>query len=178
MMDSYDYARRKGVHNITWSEFGKMTARLASYLEIFAPQIVVGIARGGLFPATAVACSLRVEMFPVRITRRINDEVVYNEPVWKVPITDEIAGKTVAIVDEIADSGKTLAKVAQGALEKGATKVITACLVSHSWADPQPGVTVLKTDAFVIFPWDWEILQNGEWKKHPEIESALKLQGR
>jgi len=175
-MKGYDRLIRKGIHNITWADFGKMASRLASYLEVFAPEVVIGIARGGLFPATAVACSLRVEMFPVRITRRVNDEVVYDDPVWKVPMTDDVAGKTVAIVDEIADSGKTLAKVAKAALEKGATKVITACLVSHSWADPQPGVTVLKTDAFVIFPWDWEILQQGEWQTHPEIEAALKAQ--
>jgi hypoxanthine phosphoribosyltransferase len=75
----------------------------------------------------------------------------------------------------MADSGETLALVAQEARSLGAVKVVTAALVSHSWADPRPDVSALVSDALVIFPWN-RVLLDGEWKLHPELEEALRLQ--
>jgi hypothetical protein len=37
-------------------------------------------------------------------------------------------------------------------------------------------VSALITDALVIFPWDQEVLVEGEWQPHPEIVAALKAQ--
>jgi hypothetical protein len=30
----------------------------------------------------------------------------------------------------------------------------------------------------VLFPWDRQVLVEGSWVPHPEIEEALRLQGR
>ena len=146
-------------------------------LEPFQPEIIVGLARAGLFPATAVACSLRRELYPARLTRRLNDQVVTETPVWKVPISPAVSGKVVAMVDEMCDSGQTLALAAAQALELGARQVITAILVAHSWADPAPQVAALVTDAFVIFPWDREVRVGGRWVPHPEVEAGVRAQG-
>jgi uncharacterized protein len=175
-MFSYDYARRDGILPITWDEFGKMTAQLAEKLASFQLEAIVGLARGGLFPATAAACMLRVEFYPARLTRRMNDQVVYTHPAWKTTVSAEVAGKTIAVVDEIADSGETLTLAAGQARALGARKVITACLVSHTWASPAPDVTVLVTDALVLFPWDRRVLIDGNWQCHPELSAALKAQ--
>jgi hypoxanthine phosphoribosyltransferase len=177
-MHSYDYARRQGVREISWEEFAALSARLAEELVEAGVEAVVGIAKAGLFPATAVACNLRREMYPVRVSRRVNDEVVHKSPVWIVPVSPEVKGKVVAVVDEIADTGETLALVANSVRENGAVRVVTACLVSHSWANPAPDVSALITDALVIFPWDREVLVGGEWQPHPEIVAALKAQGK
>ncbi len=177
-MKSYDYAHRTGVRPISWEDFVTLTARLAEQLEPYQPQLILGIARAGLFPATLVACSLRRELFPIRLTRRLNDQVLYDQPLWKVPIPEEVAGKIVVVVDEIADTGQTLAIAAQKAAELGAVQVITASLVSHSWANPAPRVCGLTTDEFVIFPWDRQVLEDGQWKPHPEVLKGLQAQGR
>lgn len=145
-MQSYDYAHRQGVRAISWDEFAALSARLAEELEQAGVEVIVGIARAGLFPATAVACSLRRELYPVRATRRVNDEVAFRSPVWRVPVSPEVAGKVVAVVDEIADTGETLALVAGKVGETGATRVVTACLVSHTWASPAPDVSALVTE--------------------------------
>ena len=76
-MPSYDYAQREGVKELSWGDFGSLAAQLAEKLDHFKPQVIVGIARAGLIPAASVACYLRLEMFPVRVTRRVNDRVVY-----------------------------------------------------------------------------------------------------
>jgi hypothetical protein len=175
-MKSYDYAHRFGVRQLSWDDFATLARHLAQLVEPFQPQIILGVARAGLFPATAVACSLRCEYFPIRITRRLNDVVVYPKPIWKVPIPAEVSGKTIAVVDEIADTGQTLAMVAECATALGASQVLTACLVAHSWADPAPQVTALVSDEFIIFPWDRQVLVAGKWITHPEIEAGLKAQ--
>jgi hypothetical protein len=175
-MKSYDYAHRQGVRQISWGEFAALSARLAERLEPYHPEVIVGIARAGLLPATAVASALRREFFPVRLTRRKDDLVVYEGPVWKVPLSPEVAGKVVAVIDEIADSGETLRMVVAEALMLGASQVISACLVSHSWADPQPQVSALISDELVIFPWDRWVLADGKWVPHPEILGAIAAQ--
>jgi hypoxanthine phosphoribosyltransferase len=176
-MKPYDYTHRKGVHPLTWDDFATLSAALAEKLSAFNPEAIVGIARAGLFPATAVACFLRRELYPARITRRVNDIVIYQFPMWRVPVSPEVQGKVVAVVDEMADTGQTLALVADEARRLGARQVITASLVSHTWANPAPQACALVTDAFVIFPWDRQVYVNGEWQPHPEVEAGLKAQG-
>lgn len=175
-MLSYDYSRRQGVLEISWQDFGELARRLVEKLAPCQPQAIVGNARAGLFPATAAACMLRCELYPARLTRRLNDEVVSTEPRWITPVSPEVAGKVVAVVDEIADSGATLHLLAQAVRLLGARQVISACLVSHSWANPAPEVTVLVTDELVLFPWDRQVYQAGCWQEHPELAAALKLQ--
>ena len=175
-MKPYDYTHRTGILSLTWDDFARLATHLAELLEPFHPEIIVGLARAGLFPATAVACSLRCELYPARLTRRLNDQVVTETPVWKVPISPAVSGKVIAIIDEISDSGQTLALAAAQALELGARQVITASLVAHSWANPAPQLAALVTDAFVIFPWDAQVRVNGQWLPHPVIEARLRAQ--
>lgn len=177
-MKPYDYAHRSGVRQISWEDFSALASRLAELVEPYRPQVILGIARAGLFPATFVACSLRLEFFPIRLTRRLHDQVLYEQPVWKVAVPQEIAGKRVAIIDEIADSGRTLALAAENARALGAELIISASLVCHSWANPVPLVYSLMTDEFVIFPWVKQVLVGGKWIPHPEIVAGLKAQRR
>lgn len=177
-MKPYDYAHRAGVRPLTWDDFASLAARLAEMVEPFHPDLILGIARAGLFPATAVACSLRCELFPIRLTRRVHDRVVRDEPEWVVPVPPEVSGKVAVIVDEIADTGRTLAIAASAATALGALQIYTACLVGHSWAEPKPAACSLQTDEFVIFPWDHLILQAGKWVPHPEVLAGVKAQER
>ncbi len=171
---SYEYSRRTGVHRMSWDEFAEHAARLAELAETFRPDVVVGIAKAGLFPATAVACALRKEIVPVRISRREQDVVVHETPQWRVPLTRGLAGQRTLVVDEIVDSGETLRMVADHARENGAREILTAALVSHSWADPRPDVTALVSDDLILFPWDARVRVAGRWEPHPEIADAVR----
>jgi len=175
-MKSYEYANRKGIEKISWERFGALSRKLTESLGDKKIDIVIGIARAGLFPATAVACALRRELYPVRVTRRVNDVVQYESPIWRVDVPSTVAGQRVAVIDEIADTGETLTLVASRALERGARRVWTLSLVAHSWVDPQPDFTALVSDALVIFPWDKQVYKKGVWQTHPELEAAIKLQ--
>lgn len=175
-MQSYDYARRSGVESITWERFSELARTLVEKLARLNVEAVVGIARAGLFPATQISLMLRRELYPARVSRRVNDEVVHQQPVWIVDVTPDVKDKIVAVVDEIADTGETLALVAERVKERGATQVITAALVAHTWAKPMPDVVAHVTDALVMFPWDEQVVIDGKWQAHPELIEALRLQ--
>jgi len=166
-MRSYNYAQRSGVEAITWDRFAELARTLVEKLAPFNIGAVVGMARAGLFPATAVCLMLRRELYPARISRRVNDEVKHPQPVW-----------IVAVVDELADTGETLALVAERVKKRGAKQVVTATLVAHTWAKPRPEVVSLVTDALVLFPWDERVDQNGKRQDHPKLVEALALQER
>lgn len=175
-MQSYDYARRDGVEAISWDRFVSLCGSLAEALAAHRIDTIVGVARAGLLPATVVACALRCDLFPIRITRRSRDRVIHDHPVWKVDVSSEVAGRRVAVIDEIADTGETLGLVARRVKDVGARHVVTAVLVSHSWADPRPDLSALISDALVLFPWDERVLVDGRWQMHPELVRALELQ--
>lgn len=177
-MQSYNYSNRQGMDEISWERFAALSSELTESLATFEVDLIIGIARAGLFPATAVACALRRELYPVRVTRRLNDEVTFAQPVWRVGIPEAVKGKVVAVLDEIADTGETLALVSAAVRAQGAVRVVTATLVSHSWADPKPDVVALVSDKLVLFPWDRQVYIAGEWRPHPELVMAIQAQGR
>lgn len=177
-MKSYDYANRDGFVPVTWEMFSELCREMAEALQANGIEAVVGIARPGLFPATQVALSLRTELFPVRVTRRVNDVVTYANPVWKVPVSPEVRGKVVAVIDEIADSGESLEMVAGAVRQAGARRVVTAALAGHTWANPRPDICPLVTDGLVLWPWDQRVLVNGAWAPHPELVEAAASQGK
>jgi hypoxanthine phosphoribosyltransferase len=175
-MPSYDYAHRSGVEAITWERFAELSRTLAEKLTSYNIDAVVGTARAGLFPATAVSIMLRRELYPARVSRRFNDEVKFQHPQWIVDVAADVKDQIVAVVDEIADTGETLALVADRVRQRGAQQVITAALIAHSWADPMPDVVALTTDALVMFPWDEKVYIEGQWQPHPELVEALNKQ--
>lgn len=174
---SYDYSNRQGIYPISWQEFQSLTRKLVEGLAPYQPQAVVGVSRAGLIPAVEIAYALRLDLYPVSITRRANDRVISEKPVWKTPVAEEVAGKVIAVVDEIASRGETLALVAEAARRQGAVQVVTASLVAHTWANPLPDVTGLVSDALVLFPWGRHVWADGRWQPHPEYAEALRAQG-
>jgi len=176
-MKSYDYKFRKGIRKISWSRFAALSEKMAEILSQENIDIIIGIGRAGLIPATTVACMLRKELYPVRITRRVNDKIISETPTWKVtPPKDILSNNIIGIVDEIADTGETLSIVADYVYKLGAKRAVTFCLISHSWANPKPDFTIIETDELIIFPWDNRTYHNKKWQLHPELKEAIRLQ--
>ena len=174
-MQPYDYSQRSGVEPVSWERFEHLVRILAEQIESFEPQLILGIARGGLFPATMLSYILRREFYPVRLTRRLNDTVVREQPIWLVRPPEKVAGRRVLLVDEIADSGNTLALAGEEVRRLGASDVRTATLFAHTWADPRPDFVALTSDALILNPWDREVLVEGQWATHPELAAALRV---
>lgn len=174
--DPYDYSKRKGIHPISWEDFHGICKALALAVAQFNPEIILPIGRGGYYPGTLIAHLLQAEIYPVRVSRRVNDVVKFDEPQWLVPPPAEIAPQRVLVVDEICDSGETLLMVKEKCLALGASLVKSAVLYSHTRAVSVPDYIGIITDELLLNPWDREVYRDGGFHFAPEYVEALAQQ--
>lgn len=175
--NSYDYSSRKGIYPISWEVFHGICKALALSVSGFQPEIILPIGRGGYYPGTLLAHLLQIEIYPIRLSRRLNDMVIYKDPKWIIAPPVEVADRRVMVVDEISDSGQTLAMVKQKVLALGASLVKSAVLYAHTKSVGVPDYIGIITDALLLNPWDREILRDGNFIFHPEYLQALADQG-
>ncbi len=168
-MFSYNH-EHKGELEITWEQFEALCRTLAVMVAGYDPQVIVGIAKGGLMPATILASLLRREFYPIRLSRRHNDQVVRETPEVLMGPPPLIAGQRVLLVDDMIGTGKTLEIARQACLDQGAAEVRTVSLAAHSFSQ-RPDYVALISDALIIFPWDREVLHEGRFVPHPEYEA-------
>jgi hypothetical protein len=176
--ESYDYSRRDGVQHISWEDFHGLSRALAEAVAPWQPEIILGVARGGLYPATLISHILQVELYPIRLTRRVRDIPSFDRPEWRVEPPGEVARKRVLIVDEISSSGETLTMVKGRALALGAAEVRSTVIYAHTWGADVPDYIGLISDALLTNPWDREVFVDGALRPHPEYVEALREQGR
>jgi hypoxanthine phosphoribosyltransferase len=173
----YDYSHRAGVRPISWNDFHGLCRALARGVRGFDPEAIVAVGRGGFYPGTLITHMLRCEIYPVRLTRRVHDEVVRESPEWIVEPPVLVAGKRVLVVDEIASTGETLQLVAERVRARGAAAVRTAVLYAHTWGVDKADYIGLVSDALLLNPWDREIVIDEGIAWHPEYVGALEQQG-
>lgn len=177
MSSSYDYSTRRGVLPVSWEDFHGLCKGLARAVAGYAPEIILAVGRGGLYPGALMAHLLRAEIYPVRLSRRVGDEVPFEHPRWLLEPPALVRDQRILIVDEIASSGETLRVVVERARELGAIDVRTAVLYAHTWGQEAADYIGLISDALILNPWDREIFADGEFRFHPEYVAALAEQG-
>ena len=140
-----------------WLEFGDASRDLARDVlgSGFNPDFVIAIARGGLLPAGALAYALGTKSCGSLNVEFYSDiETTLPEPILLPPLLDNepLIGKNVLLVDDVADSGRTLALVV-GLLENVGVIVKTATLYSKPRSVIEPDFFWRKTDRWIVFPW-------------------------
>jgi hypoxanthine phosphoribosyltransferase len=173
----YDYSTRTGIHPISWEEMHGICRALAVAVSRFEPEVTLAVGRGGFYPGTLIAHMLRAEVYPVRLTRRINDIVTYDQPRWLVEPPAFVSNRRVLVVDEICSTGETLTLVKEKVMSLGARECRSAVLYAHSWETSVPEYIGLITDALILNPWDREVVEDGRVVFHPEYVAALTAQG-
>nr|WP_227026895.1 phosphoribosyltransferase [Corallococcus soli] len=175
-----DQSRQKsnGVVELTWAEFDRSVQKLARTIrQAWEPQLVVGVAHGGVFVGGALAGALGVKFFPVRISRRSRDKADRAKNRAQQPqVSDEmpleLKGCRVLIVDDIASSGDTLELATALARKVGAKEVKTACLVARPEGFT-PDHVGMSTDSLFVFPWDYEpVMAEAHFDDDPDKAGA------
>ena len=128
--------------------------------EKLMPELVVAVARGGLLPAGALSYALGLKAIGTMNVEFYTDiEETLPEPVLIPPLMDvsALSGKRVLVVDDVADSGKTLELVMRLIRERGIPSGQEGERVAVSEAKSRSIITpdyVLKhTDKWINFPW-------------------------
>ena len=173
----YDYSSRKGVLPISWEDFHGICKALAKAIQSYDPEVILPVGRGGYYPGTLLAHMLQVEVYPIRLSRRIKDVKTYKHPRWLAEPPGLVRGMKTLIVDEICGDGETIRMVEMKLRALGAKEIRSAVLYAHTWGVDTPDYIGLVSDALILNPWDREILTEGEFEFHPEYREALALQG-
>lgn len=152
-----DTRDHEGREVLTWEGLGEATDDLALQVREsgFRPAVIIAIARGGMIPAGALTYRLGV-----KLTDAINVEFYTDvhqtlpDPVLLAPMldTESIAGRQLLVVDDVADSGRTLSLVVKLLRGFGAD-VRSAVLYSKPATIVKPDFCWRHTDRWIVFPW-------------------------
>jgi len=76
------------------------------------------------------------------------------EPTLTQPVSVPVMGKKVLVVDEVADTGKSLKLVKEHILGRGATEVKIATVYYKPWSVLTPDYYEKETSCWIVFPWE------------------------
>lgn len=159
-------AQAEDRENLTWQGFGDACRQIAQQIADsgWMPDLIVAIARGGMLPAGAISYALGV-----KANGAINVEFYTGvgktmaEPEILEPYMDisSLEGKRILIVDDVADSGKTLKLIMDLISEKGlsmggdSAKVDarSATIYLKPTSIIKPDYIFKQTDKWINFPW-------------------------
>ena len=145
---------------LDWENYGLASRALAGMVanDGYRPDIILAIARGGLFVAGSLGYALSVKNLYVMNVEYYTGVVErLDVPVVLPPYVDivDLRDTKVLIVDDVADTGHTLALVRDHCLDEVA-EVRTAVLYEKSRSVVQCEYVWKYTDQWINFPWSTE----------------------
>lgn len=141
----------------TWNEIYELLLDLAAKVrrDGFKPDAIVGVSRGGWPPARIMSDLLENPVLAnVKAEFYCGVAETEGEPVITQPVSIPVKGKKLLVVDDVADSGKSLRIVRTHLKEKGATHVKLAAIYYKPWSVVTPDYYERETRAWIIFPWE------------------------
>ena len=130
-----------------WQTFESEIKKLSMKID-YKPDIIIGITRGGLVPARLLSTNLQVKDMYCLTVRKIGEErKVTNE------ITENLVDKSILLVEDMLETGRSLS-VAKQYLESKGAKVKTACLYTISISEIEPEFYLKQVQKVKEFPWE------------------------
>ncbi len=148
------------------------------HLAPYKPDVIVAVARGGLIPARILADLLEApQLTTIQIEFYVDIARTRQEPVLKQALTIQVSGKNILLVDDIADTGKSLQLAKTCLQNQGAKEIKTATLYFKPQSNTKPDFYEKQTGSWVIFPWDaketlHKIIKNQTGKRQINQEIA------
>jgi uncharacterized protein len=145
---------------LTWELFGSASRELAQeiYDDGFRPDLILSIARGGLFVAGSLGYALDVKnlhVMNVEFYTGVDERLAMPVVLPPVPEPVSLAGARVLVADDVADTGATLALVKEHC-EKHVADVRCAVVYEKSRSTVKCEYVWRRTDRWIDFPWSAE----------------------
>lgn len=142
---------------LDWQAFGESSLELAAAVKAsgYHPNLILAIARGGLFTAGALGYALGVKnlhVMNVEFYTGIDQRLPLPVMLPPVPQTVDLSGAKVLIADDVADTGATLELVRTFCLGKVA-QVRTAVIYQKPRSTVDCDYVWKHTDRWIDFPW-------------------------
>ena len=165
----------------TWNQIYNMLLNQSEKIQNngFKPDIIVGVSRGGWPPARVLSDLMgNPNLANVRVEFYLGVAETKGEPTLTQPVSVAVDGKKILLVDEVADTGKSLKLVKKHLTENGATEVKIATVYYKPWSIIKPDYYEKETCQWIVFPWEIKetirkIVKKCREKRKPvEIETA------
>lgn len=142
---------------MSWDDLGDGTRALAEQIheDGYAPDMILGIARGGLMVSGALAYALDVKnTFTMNVEFYTGIEERLEMPMILPPVPDlvDLHESRVLIADDVADTGKTLLLIKEFLAGK-VGEVRSAVLYEKPRSEVQCEYVWRRTDLWIDFPW-------------------------
>jgi uncharacterized protein len=148
---------------LSWTDYEELVRKIVAHVEHdhIKPDLIVGIARGGLplLASTASFFGTR-QIGVIFMQKRLTDDV-FAERLPKavcdgVGIPFPIRGRAILLVDDIIRSGQTVAAASNVLLQAGAgvIKVTSIYKESGSYSFSHFSAATVSPDVWIVFPWD------------------------
>jgi hypoxanthine phosphoribosyltransferase len=141
----------------TWNKIYDMLFSQAEKIRQsgFKPDVIVGITKGGWVPARVLSDLLEIpDLVTVRVEFYLGVAETRNEPVLTQGVSAAVTGKKALIVDDVADTGKSLQLARERVLQQGATEVRIATVYRKPWSLIKPDYYETETSCWIVFPWE------------------------
>jgi hypoxanthine phosphoribosyltransferase len=142
---------------LSWSDVYNLTLRLSEkiYESGFRPDIIVGIARGGWIPARILSDVLYADTLQnIRIEYYTDVGVKGREPKITQPLSGSLEGKSILLVDEVADTGDSLHHAIDHVEKLGVEEQRSAVLHLKPTSRVTPDYYMVKTTSWTVYPWE------------------------
>ena len=142
---------------LTWERFGRATRELAEMVAAdgYIPDIVLAIARGGLFVAGALGYALDVKnVYVCNVEYYTGVDTRLELPVMLPPVPDavDLSGARVLVADDVADTGATL-KLVKDFCADHVAEVRCAVVYEKPRTTVSSDYVWQRTDRWINFPW-------------------------
>lgn len=143
--------------NLTYEQFGVAVRELAQAVadDGYEPDIVLSIARGGVFVAGGLAYALdckNLHLVNVEFYTGVGQTLEMPVMLAPVPNVIDFTDKKVLIADDVADTGRTLKLVYDFCLDHVA-EVRSAVIYEKSQSLVKCEYVWKRTDDWINFPW-------------------------
>ena len=138
-----------------FDEFDKDVRKISTQIrDEFSPDAIVGIARGGLSFAHAISNALLLRtIFSINSIHYNENQKLDTIEVFNIP--DLTKFRKILLVDDIVDSGESLAEIIKILKRKfPETTFKTAVIFYKSRALVKPDFKINKTDEWINFFWE------------------------
>ncbi len=145
---------------MSWADLGDAARELAASMvdDGYTPDLILGIARGGLLVAGALSYALGVKnTFTMNVEFYTGVDERLPVPMILPPVPDlvDLHGSRMLIADDVADTGQTLALV-KGFCAGQVGEVRTAVLYEKPRSIVSCDYVWRNTDLWIDFPWSIE----------------------